>query len=146
MPRIPKNSSRKVKKPVRTPGIHGKTDRTETDGKRARSPRLQKPAMLAANRLPSSLNGRSIARSTERRTEKICRTETEALELVIPCRTGTPDRIKPLRIEIPCSCGSEDHVSVLFQCEQCTVICHTYRAWKKHAGMISNIKGSCPGG
>lgn len=69
----------------------------------------------------------------------------ETLGLVIPCRVDKPDRIHPIRLEIPCPCGKGGCITIRFQCEQCTAIYSTFRAWKRHTGMVPNVKGSCTG-
>jgi hypothetical protein len=69
---------------------------------------------------------------------------SEALELVIPCRTGKPDRIKPLYLVETNELGGPERG--YWQCEQCTKIYHTRKAWAKHAGMVSNITGTYTGG
>jgi hypothetical protein len=67
----------------------------------------------------------------------------EALMLVIPCELGKPDRIKPLLLVETNEFGGPEHG--VYQCEQCTRIYHTRKAWALHAGMIANKGGNCPG-
>jgi len=69
--------------------------------------------------------------------------ENESLGIVIPCRTGKPDRIEPIyRVKVNELGGPECGA---WQCAECGRIYHTRTAWKKHAGMVSNIMGTCPG-
>ncbi len=58
----------------------------------------------------------------------------ETLALVIPCRTGKPDRLEPIyRVKLNELGGVERGA---WQCMQCGKIFHTRIAWKKHAGMV----------
>src|SRR6266478_698763 len=69
----------------------------------------------------------------------------EHMYLVIPCRAANkPDRIVPLLLVETNEFGGPERG--VYQCEQCTRIYHTRKAWAKHAGMVPNIMGSCTGG
>jgi len=65
--------------------------------------------------------------------------------LTIPCEPAKgPDRIKPLLLVEENEFGGPERG--VYQCEQCTRIFETRKAWEKHAGMVPNIMGTCKGG
>lgn len=68
--------------------------------------------------------------------------ETE-LALTIPCRTDKPDRTTPDYVVKLNELGGAERA--VWKCRECGRPFRARHAWAKHAGVVPNVKGDCPG-